>query len=66
MIGKECFLSLETGNLLGEHFFIFSKGILMESSLFLLFTDGQKRRSGGVLGARGIRKRQVAVHFTVD
>lgn len=70
MIGK----NLETLNLLGEHFsfsFLKKKEKKKKESLwspicFFPLQTGRRGRSRGVLGGFGIRKQQVAVHFTVD
>lgn len=57
--------NLEKGNLLGEHF-LFSErnpcGVQFVSSLCRRVEEEKWRGFGGT----GIRKRQVAVHFTVD
>lgn len=70
VIGK----NLEMGNLLGEHFSSFffkekrrkKKESLWSPVCFFPLQTGRRGRSRGVSGGSGIRKQQVAVHFTVD
>lgn len=59
--------NLETGNLQGENFFFLSQkenpcGVQFVSSFYRRVEEEKRRGFGGT----GIRKRQVAVHFTVD